>query len=71
MIKQPMPVVADYPICPWCKTEYTDPHDFELGDGDETEVDCDNCHGKFMAACSISVCYQSDPLDPPPEKPDE
>lgn len=46
-------------ICPHCGTEQSDAWEYQLNDGNETEVDCDKCAKKFRVFAEIKVKYTS------------
>lgn len=44
-------------VCPYCLQEDEDAWEYNLRDGDRTEVTCGSCDKKFKVVCSISVDY--------------
>lgn len=47
-------------ICPYCGYEFSDSWEFSMkGDGDECEIDCDECNKKFTAIMDLTVSYST------------
>jgi nitrite reductase/ring-hydroxylating ferredoxin subunit len=46
-------------VCPHCFQEQRDSWEYEMRDGEERTVSCQNCDKEFEISCSISVYYTS------------
>jgi len=48
-------------ICPYCKYEFEDCHEFFRIDSDaeSTEIDCDECDKKFIAWINLKIEYST------------
>jgi hypothetical protein len=51
--------------CPWCGHKQSDSWDFNLEDGETTEIECD-CGHAYKAECSITVDYSTTKIEDTP-----
>ncbi len=50
-------------ICPYCFNQDEDAWEYNLNDGDLTEISCPNCDVKHLAECSIRVTYTTKKIE--------
>jgi hypothetical protein len=46
-------------VCPHCGEEHGDSWEYNLGDSDTIEVECEECSEPFYATCCIEVTYST------------
>jgi len=47
-------------VCPYCGYEHSDSHEYGLNyDGDDTEIECDECSKKFNISLCVETSYVS------------
>lgn len=55
---------GNFPKCPYCGCENEDAWELNLGDGEDGDVNCENCDKEYRINRHISVTYSSRPKLP-------
>jgi uncharacterized Zn-finger protein len=50
-------------VCPFCFNEDEDAWEYNLNDGDTTEISCPNCDQKMSVECSISIDFTTKKIE--------
>ena len=43
--------------CPWCGHPHSDLWEHQLGDGDATTIECEECEEEWELSCEVTTSY--------------